>query len=71
METIITAKNLTKIYDDFIAVSDISFVVNKGEIFGLSGPNGAGKTTTINMLIGMAKNYGCRTRNGHLRPLLR
>jgi ABC-2 type transport system ATP-binding protein len=55
MENIITAKNLTKKYDDFIAVNDISFGVNKGEIFGFLGPNGAGKTTTINMLIGMAK----------------
>ena len=55
MEHIITAKNLTKKYDDFIAVNDISFDVNKGEIFGFLGPNGAGKTTTINMLIGMAK----------------
>ena len=55
MEHIITAKNLTKKYDDFIAVNDISFDVNKGEFFGFLGPNGAGKTTTINMLIGMAK----------------
>ena len=55
MEHIITAKNLTKKYDDFIAVNDISFEVNKGEFFGFLGPNGAGKTTTINMLIGMAK----------------
>lgn len=55
MENIITAKNLTKKYDDFIAVNDISFEINKGEIFGFLGPNGAGKTTTINMLIGMAK----------------
>ncbi|MFW6276019.1 MAG: ABC transporter ATP-binding protein [bacterium] len=55
MENIITAKNLTKKYEDFIAVNNISFNINKGEIFGFLGPNGAGKTTTINMLIGMAK----------------
>jgi ABC-2 type transport system ATP-binding protein len=55
MENIIIVKNLTKKYDDFIAVNNISFDVNKGEIFGFLGPNGAGKTTTINMLIGMAK----------------
>ncbi len=52
---LIEAKNLTKKYNGFIAVDDISFDVNKGEIFGFLGPNGAGKTTTINMLIGMAK----------------
>ncbi|MFW6248731.1 MAG: ABC transporter ATP-binding protein [Bacteroidota bacterium] len=55
MEKIITAQNLTKKYDDFMAVNNLSFTVNKGEIFGFLGPNGAGKTTTINMLIGMAK----------------
>jgi ABC-2 type transport system ATP-binding protein len=55
MEKIIEAVNLTKQYGTFPAVKDISFYVNKGEIFGFLGPNGAGKTTTINMLIGMAK----------------
>jgi len=46
----INVSNLTKKFDDFIAVDDISFKVNKGEIFGFLGPNGAGKTTTIKML---------------------
>ncbi|MFP4024653.1 MAG: ABC transporter ATP-binding protein [Thiohalospira sp.] len=55
MKNIIVAKNLTKKYDDFIAVNDLTFSVKKGEVFGFLGPNGAGKTTTINMLIGMAK----------------
>ena len=52
---ILEAKDLTKKYDDFVAVKKISFQISKGEIFGFLGPNGAGKTTTINMLIGMAK----------------
>jgi ABC-2 type transport system ATP-binding protein len=43
----IEVKNLTKKFDDFLAVDDISFSVKKGEIFGFLGPNGAGKTTTI------------------------
>ncbi len=47
---IITTKNLTKKFNDLIAVDDISFTVKKGEIFGFLGPNGAGKTTTIKML---------------------
>jgi len=55
MEKIIEAVNLKKDFDDFTAVNNISFYVNKGEIFGFLGPNGAGKTTTINMLVGMAK----------------
>jgi ABC-2 type transport system ATP-binding protein len=55
MEKIIEALNLKKNYGNFTAVKNISFYVNKGEVFGFLGPNGAGKTTTINMLIGMAK----------------
>lgn len=46
----IDAKNLVKKFGDFTAVSDASFVVEKGEIFGFLGPNGAGKSTTIKML---------------------
>jgi ABC-2 type transport system ATP-binding protein len=45
--------NLTKRFGEVIAVNDISFQVNKGELFGFLGPNGAGKTTTINMLTGL------------------
>ena len=47
---IITTKNLSKKFNDFIAVDEISFSVKQGEIFGFLGPNGAGKTTTIKML---------------------
>ena len=47
---IITTSNLTKKFNDFLAVDHISFSVKKGEIFGFLGPNGAGKTTTIKML---------------------
>lgn len=47
---IIEVKNLTKKFDDFTAVNDISFSVKKGEIFGFLGPNGAGKSTTIKIL---------------------
>jgi len=49
---LIEVKNLTKRYGQLIAVNDISFTVNKGEIVGFLGPNGAGKTTTMNMLTG-------------------
>ena len=48
---IIKTENLTKKFNGFTAVNNISFEVNKGEIFGFLGPNGAGKTTTIKMLI--------------------
>ena len=48
----IEVKNVTKKYGKFIAVDDISFTINDGEIVGLLGPNGAGKSTTMNMLTG-------------------
>src|ERR1700754_2281149 len=51
---IITASNLTKRFGDFIAVNEISFEVNKGEIFGFLGANGAGKTTAMRMLCGLS-----------------
>ena len=50
---IVEVRNLTKQFDDFTAVDNISFDINEGEILGLLGPNGAGKTTTIHMLLGL------------------
>ncbi len=49
----VEATNLTKAFDDFIAVDHIDFTIRRGEIFGFLGPNGAGKTTTIRMLLGL------------------
>lgn len=49
----IKVNNFTKSYGSFIAVDDISFEVNKGEIFGILGPNGAGKTSTLECLEGL------------------
>ena len=48
----IEVKNVTKKYGKFVAVDNISFSINEGEIIGLLGPNGAGKSTTMNMLTG-------------------
>jgi ABC-2 type transport system ATP-binding protein len=50
---VIAARELTKRYGAASAVDRISFVINKGEVFGLLGPNGAGKTTTILMMLGL------------------
>ena len=47
--------DLTKRYKDLVAVDNVSFTVNEGEIFGFLGPNGAGKTTTINCICGLLK----------------
>lgn len=54
VELAIEVSNLTKKFEDLVAVDHISFQVEKGEIFGFLGPNGAGKTTTIRMLTGIS-----------------
>ena len=46
-------KSLSIKFGDFTAVDDVSFTVERGEIFGFLGANGAGKTTTIRMLCGL------------------
>lgn len=48
----IEVKNVTKKYGNFVAVDNISFTVNDGEVVGFLGPNGAGKSTTMNMITG-------------------
>ena len=48
----ITVEHLTKKYDSFTAVDDISFAIGEGHIYGFLGPNGAGKSTTMNILTG-------------------
>lgn len=52
-DIILSVKNLNKSYNGINVVSNLSFDVYKGEIFGFLGPNGAGKTTTISMLCGL------------------
>jgi ABC-2 type transport system ATP-binding protein len=65
-ESIIEVKNLTKTFNKFTAVDDISFNVKKGEIFGLLGPNGAGKSTTLRMLSTLARpTKGTATVGGY------
>jgi len=64
MNSIIQVVNLRKTYGATVAVDDISFEVQEGEIFGMVGPNGAGKTTTIECLEGLRRPDG-----GSLRVL--
>lgn len=54
-DSIIEVVDLTKYYENLLAVDHISFEVKKGEVFGFLGPNGAGKTTTIRMLTGLSR----------------
>jgi len=52
-EFVIVARNLTRRFGDFTAVDDVSFAIERGEIFGFVGSNGCGKTTTMKMLTGL------------------
>jgi ABC-2 type transport system ATP-binding protein len=55
MTPIISVKNLTRRFGDFIAVDHISFDIEPGQVVGYLGPNGSGKTTTIRMLLGLIR----------------
>jgi ABC-2 type transport system ATP-binding protein len=64
--SIIQVRNLTKMFNKFTAVDDVSFDVKKGEIFGLLGPNGAGKSTILRMLSTLAQpTRGTATIGGY------
>ena len=52
MKSIISVKNITKVFHNNKAVKDLSLAIAEGEIYGLLGHNGAGKSTTINILLG-------------------
>ena len=64
MTAVIEVEHLRKTYGTTVAVDDVSFQVNEGEIFGLLGPNGAGKTTTVECLQSLRQ-----PDSGHLRVL--
>ena len=49
----VRVEGLVVSYGSFVAVENLSFTVNNGEIYGLLGPNGAGKTSTIKVLVGV------------------
>ena len=51
--TVITARNLSRRFGDFVAVDGVNFSIERGEIFGFVGSNGCGKTTTMKMLTGL------------------
>ena len=62
----VQVEGLTKLYGEFVAVNELSFVVQPGEVMGLVGPNGAGKTTTLRCLAGIIPStHGTVRVGGH------
>jgi ABC-2 type transport system ATP-binding protein len=63
--SLLEVRQLRKTFGNLVAVEDVSFTVEAGEIFGLLGPNGAGKSTTMNMIVGLlAPDAGTIRLNG-------
>ncbi|MFC2152481.1 ABC transporter ATP-binding protein [Bacteroidota bacterium] len=58
MDTILKINNLSKNYGNIQAIKDVSFEVNKGEVYGILGPNGSGKTTTLAVVLGILQTNG-------------
>lgn len=66
MEKLLQVQNLTRRFGGLVAISDISFAVEKGEIFGIIGPNGAGKSTLFNVIAGLYRpSAGTVSLDGH------
>ena len=55
--TVVEVEHLRKTYGDAIAVDEVSFLVDEGEIFGILGPNGAGKTACVECVVGRAFDF--------------
>jgi ABC-2 type transport system ATP-binding protein len=70
VEKIIEIKALTKRYGRARGVGDLSFDIERGEVFGYLGPNGSGKTTTIRCLMGLLKptSGNCFVLGQHIEP---
>ena len=58
----ITVEHLTKYYGSFLALDDVSFEIDEGNVYGFLGPNGAGKSTTMNIMTGCLS-----AASGHVR----
>ncbi|MCP4541203.1 MAG: ATP-binding cassette domain-containing protein [Chloroflexi bacterium] len=62
MASAIVLQNVTRRFGDHVAVNNLSFQVESGEVFGLLGPNGAGKTTTVNLITGLLRRHSGEVR---------
>lgn len=64
----VEVSGLVRRYGDLTAASDVSFTIERGEMFGLIGPDGAGKTTTLRVILGLLAPHGGRVRTCGLDP---
>ena len=58
LKSILTIRNLTKKFGSLTAVKDLSFTINKGDIYGVLGPNGSGKSTTLGIVLNVVNKTG-------------
>lgn len=65
---VVEVSGLVRRYGDLVAADDVSFMVERGEMFGLIGPDGAGKTTTLRVILGLLAPHGGRVRTCGLDP---
>jgi ABC-2 type transport system ATP-binding protein len=71
MDTVIAVNGMTRRYGEVVAARDVSFTVERGEMFGLIGPDGAGKTTTLRVILGLLTPQQGTVRTCGLDPLRR
>jgi ABC-2 type transport system ATP-binding protein len=68
MDPVVTVEGLRKTYGDVTAAADVTFEVERGEVFGMVGPNGAGKTTILECVTGLRRPDAGRVRVLGLDP---
>jgi drug efflux transport system ATP-binding protein len=67
-DTLVRVEGLTRRYGDLVAARDVTFHVERGEMFGLIGPDGAGKTTTLRVVLGLIAAHAGTVRTCGLDP---
>jgi len=67
-DSVVEVRGLTRRYEALVAAEDVSFTVERGEMFGLIGPDGAGKTTTLRVILGLLRAHAGTIRTCGLDP---